>query len=166
MNQYFSARTRITSLISGVFVFFSALFSLSMLGIEKPEIWALMIGAGAALLFSVLTPLSLYLRDRRYTGIEDTLPKPVLLKVNVSIRGKTRPRSGYLYLTEDTMYLYSRDRKPYASQVLPKKDIHELKVEREVFMSFRFENSALYSIATSQCEEILEVMRRNGWNVF
>ena len=166
MDKYFSARTRVSSLISGAFVFFSALFSFSLLGVENTLMWALLVGAGAVLLFSFLTPLSLYLRDKRYQGIEETLPKPVLLKVNVSIRGKTRPRNGYLYLTEDTMYLYSRDHKPYASQELPKNQIRDLKVERDIFMTFRFANTALYSIASAQCEEILEMMHRYNWNVF
>lgn len=166
MGKYFNAQTRFVSLFFGATVFLSSLLWLSFTGIENVLIWSLLSGAVATLLISLLTPLILYWRDRRYNGIEETLPKPVLLKVSVSIRSKSRPRAGYLYLTEDTMYLYSRDRKPYASQALPMTQIKDLKVERDVFMTFKFGNTALYSLASSQCDEILDFMHSHGWNVF
>ena len=166
MKQYFNTRTRISSLFSGGLTFLLAFMCLSAWEVDRAAVWALLIGAGATLLFSVLTPFNMYMHDKRYAGIEETLPKPVLLKASVSIRGKNRPRDGYLYLTEDAMYLFSRDRKPYASQELPKGQIRDLKVERDVFMSFRFANTALYQIASVQCEEIMETMREHGWNVF
>ncbi len=166
MKQYFNTRTRISSLFTGAMAFVLAMVCLNTWGVEKAAIWSLLIGAGTTLIFSVVTPLNLYFHDKRYAGIEELLPKPVLLKASVSIRSKTRPREGYLYLTEDAMYLYARDRKPYACQELPKGQIRELKVEREVFMSFKFANTALYQIASVQCDEILETMREHGWNVF
>lgn len=166
MREYFNTRTRISSLFTGLIVVLFAQFGFSMLGLEKPMVWALIAGLTVTLVLSVLTPLNLYMRDKRYIGIEETLPKPVLLKAGVSIRGKDRPREGYLYLTEDTMYLYARDRKPYAFQELPKTQIRELKVEREVFMTFKFANTALYSLASAQCNEILDFMHSHGWNVF
>lgn len=165
MKQYFNARTRISSALTGVLVFFASMLSFSFLGVEKASVWAILAGTGTALIASLLTPLNLYLRDKRYEGIEETLPKPVLLKASVSIRSKTRPREGYLYLTEDTMYLYSRDRKPYASQELPKAQIRDFKVEKDVFITFRFADTALYSLASMQCEEILDTMRAHGWNI-
>lgn len=165
MKKYFNTRTRFTGILTGVLVFIAALLCYSFSGLEKAAVWALLTGAVAALIASVLAPVRLYLLDKRYDGIEETLPKPVLLKASVSIRSKTRPREGYLYLTEDTMYLFSRDRKPYASQELPKAKIRDFKVEKDVFITFRFANTALYSLASMQCEEIIDTMRAHGWNV-
>lgn len=165
MGKYFNAGTRFRSILSGALVFIAVWTALYLIQYEHPALLALLAAAVAVLLFSFIYPLRLWLFDRRYAGIEDTLPKPVILKARIAIRTKTKPREGYLYLTEDTLYLYSRSRKPFACETFAKGCIHDLKEEGGMCITFRNADSAMYSIASPDCEEILNALRSGGWNV-
>ena len=164
MKEYFNRTTRMISLFFG-----GLLFVLTWLfaNLFVPEIaLGLALGAGAlgALLLSLVLPFVLRAEERRYDGIEETLPQPVLMKAKVTIRGQNRPRDGYLFLTEDKLYLYARDRKPFASEAIERSRLRDLKLEQGVLLSFRVDK-ALYSVACAQSEELLELMRRHGWNI-
>lgn len=163
MSQYFNRTTRTISLFFGGVMF---LLTWLFAGMFVPDIaFGLALGAGvlAALLLSLILPFVLRTEEKRYDGIEETLPQPVLMKAKVNIRGQDRPRDGVLYLTEDKLYLFSRDRKPYASETIDRENLRNLKLEEGILLSFRV-GKALYSVTCAQGEELLELMRRNGWN--
>ena len=165
MRQYFHPATRRASVFLGIWALFGAWMCFTLMELPKAGTLALLVAALTTLLASLLLPLSLYRRDKRYNGIEATLPQPVLLKASVSVREENVAREGYLYLTEDRLFLFARDRKPYFCQELTRDTVSSVKVEQDVIMTLSLGNDPLCMLASAECKKIAQIMQEHGWHM-
>ncbi len=165
MKKYFNSLTRRMSLAAGAFAFIAGWLCFTILETEQAVIWALLLAVSVALVLSLLLPVQLYFRDKRYNGIEKELAQPVLLKTNVSIRSRTSTREGYLYLTEDHLYLFARDKKPYASQELSKSLVQRITVEGDILITLQLTDKTKFAFIAPESHTLLALLRQHGWNI-
>ncbi len=163
MKQYFNSSVYIVSTVIGLI---SYIISLLILGLfEANSLYALLIAAIVTLISSIALPLSFYLEDSRYKDADDFVEGNILLKTNVNIKFGNVTRNGYFYLTDDSIFLISRDKKPYICHKIEKSIVEGIKVFSYVYFCILINDREKIDIATPKCEDILQLMRNNGWSV-
>lgn len=161
-KQYFSFAVCAVGLIAG-----AAVLLLVAIFTEDFSV-ALLCGLGTSLIVGLLIPFFEWNADRRYRDIEDDIPEEVLLKEQISFSFPQSGRGGYLCVTEEAMYFFSRDRKPHFSFRLPREAMLAAEITSERALRFsvldlgtgRVTAIALF---TSKGREILSVLDKSGW---
>ena len=161
-KQYFSSAVCLISVITGV-----AVFLLVLLATASSSV-ALLCGFGTSLIVGFLIPLFEWLKDRRYSDIEDDIPEEILLKEEISFSAPQSGRGGYLCVTENALYFFSRDRRPHFSFRLPRESM--LAAEFTDGRMLRFSvldagtgRATVIALHTPNGEEILSKLDDSGW---
>ena len=123
--------------------------------------YALLVGACAALAFSLIVPLLLWRAEAPYRRIKATIKQPFLIdeRVRFTVRGGSV--GGYFILTGDSIVLLSVERGDQRME-LSRDDIKSL-VPEETSIRIFLNNTQYVSVITAAVEEIYEILEREGW---
>ncbi len=156
MDRYFSKVVIFLSIFEGFIGFIIAVFFLDF----KKALTASLL---FLLLMLFINPLCLYITDRRYKDIELFIDENILLKENIYFMFYGRTRSGYLYLTDNIIYLHSRDRKPYLEAHIYRDEIDGIEVINDMILNIFIQGNYIYEIKSSNCRKITDALIKNGW---
>ena len=129
---------------------------------------ALVCALGTSLLAASVIPFYLWLSDRRYRDIEDDIPEEVLMKEQISFSFPESGRGGYLCVTENALYLFSRDRKPHLSFRLPREAMLSAELSRKYCLrlsvfDYGTGQSTVIALLSPKSDEILALLEKTGW---
>ena len=162
-SDYFHAPVvRILALIGGFFVGGSVAAYGMLTGAFTGWAWGMLIGAGAALLLSVIIPLRFWSADAPYRRVKETLPQPFLLELPVRFTVPGGAINGYLILTKQSLVLLSFERGEQRME-LAREDINSIVLEEDGIRIF-LNNTKFVHFATANSEQIYLLLRREGWN--
>lgn len=161
-KQYFSSAICCLSLVPGAAVF------LLVWIVAGDVALGLACGLGTSLLVAFLVPLYFWNCDRRYRDIEDDVPEEILLKEQISFSSPQSGRGGYLCVTGNALYFFSRDRKPHFSFRLPKESMLAAEVTQERCLRLSVLDhgtgqATVISLLTPKSGEILTLLAETGW---
>jgi len=156
VDRYLSLRVIFLSLFEGFIAF---LISLIFLSFKTSLTISLII----ALALLIINPLCLYISDKKYDEIEFYIDDKIILKANVYFNFYGRLRSGYFYLTENIIYLHSRDRKPYLMAHIYKEEITQVDIINNRSLNIYIEGNYIYEIKSPNCGKIVSAMIQSGW---
>lgn len=156
MDRYFSKVIISLCIIEGFIAFLITLFILDF----KKALTASLLFI-LAMLF--INPLCLYISDKRYNDIELYIDENIILKENIYFIFYGRMRNGYLYLTNNIIYLHSRDKKPYLEAHIYKTEISGVEIINDVILNIYIEGNYIYEIKSPNCIKITDALIKNGW---
>lgn len=161
-DYFFSPVVRILSLFGGVMVGGAVAVYGIFTGQFTGWIWGTLIGAITALALSWIIPLRFWIAEAPYRRVKETLAKPFLLEhpVRFTVPGGTV--SGYLILTRQNLVLLSFERGEQRME-LSREDIQSI-VQEENGIKILLNNTKFVSFSAVDPEQILRVLRREGWN--
>ena len=161
-DYYFSPGARVLSVIGGILIGGSvALFGLFS-GLYRGWIWGVIIGAGIALVLSLLLPFRLWLAETPYRRIRETIAQPLLLERSVRYTVPDGAMNGYFLLTQNRMILLSFERGEQRME-LAREDIKSIVLEENSIRIF-LNNTKFVSFFAVNSEQIYQLLRREGWN--
>lgn len=127
-------------------------------------IWGLLIGAGTALLLSVVFPLMLWFSDAPYRRAIAQIGEPVVYRHPVRFAIRSGGLNGYLVLTEKSIILLSFDGGNHRME-LSRDDVQSVKHSAPKGTVSLFLSATKFILITSTAsEELFEVLSREGWN--
>ena len=161
-DYFFSPVVRILSLIGGILVGGAVAVYGIFTGQFIGWIWGTLIGAAVALALSLIVPFRFWLAEAPYRRVKETLPQPFLLEnpVRFTVPGGTV--NGYLILTKQSIVLLSFERGEQRME-LSREDIQSILPE-ENGIKIYLNNTKFVSFSAVDPEQILRVLRREGWN--
>ena len=129
---------------------------------------ALVCGLGTSSLVASILPFYFWLLDRRYSDIEDDIPEEVLLKEQIGFSAPESGRGGYLCVTEQALYLFSRDRKPHLAMRLPREAMLSAEVSQKYCLRLSVLDrgtgqATVIALMTPKSDEILSLLAETGW---
>jgi len=125
---------------------------------------ALLFASLFALGLMIVVPLVMLRDARKYRDIEKNIEGKILAKAKVNIRSTYTVRNGYLVLTEDCIHLFSRDKKPYMQESIPKEFVDRICFDGLTNL-FVEAFDASFSLVSGECKEIARIMIEYDWNL-
>lgn len=156
MDRYFSKSVIFLSFLEGFSVFIIVIFFVEF----KTALTISLLSASGML---IINPLCLFLYDRKYSDIELYIEENVLLKENIYFRFYGKVRNGYLFLTQDVIYLHSRDKKPYLEAFIYKTEIEGIEMINDVNMYIYINGNYIYELQSYNCRKIINELIKSGW---
>ena len=158
----------ISSAVCALSLFFGVFALLLGWAFSKDLLSGILCGLGISLLSAVLIPLYAWTCDRRYRDIEDDIPEEILLKEQIDFSFPQSGRGGYICVTPEALYFFSRDRKPHFSFRLPKEAMLSAEfVQGSCLRLSVYDHGAgqatVLALLTPRGGEILSVLIKSGW---
>ena len=127
--------------------------------------YAVMIGAGTALLASVLLPLAMYIKLLPYKRFKESLGRPVLMDAPVRFLAKRGMVGGFFLLTESNLVLLSEEKEKPALE-LSQNDVETIALGDDVgVVDIYLDQKQFIRFVCAVDEEIVEMLAQHGWNV-
>ena len=126
--------------------------------------YGVLTGAIVTLVTSIALPVVLYLEDRPYNKIKETLKSPFLLDERVRFTLRSGTVGGYFILTDETMIFLSLENGTHRLE-LSRGDVLSVVQSEDMSISIFLNNKQYIRLISGVCEEICEVLRENGWSV-
>lgn len=126
--------------------------------------YAVLTGAGVALVASVALPISLYREDLPYARIKETIKQPFLFdeRVRFTVRGGATV-GGFFVLTEKSMVFLSMEKGNHRLE-LNREDVKSVVWDHEhAALSIFLNNTQFIRVVAGNCEEMYGILRENGW---
>lgn len=162
MKEYVNPAVRMLSTLVGAVAALLCLLILSAVDVTMPWAWSLMLGAGITTITAVVLALVLVNHDQRYKDIPTQIGEPIRLTVNANVTVDDVSRNGYLYLTDNRLFCFFRDREPYTKMAFerhfPVCMVSPLTLEISV-------SNHTFEIVCAECEQLVGEMRSLGWSV-
>ena len=155
LDFYLSSGTRTVSLFIGTVVgLITSFFTDWKIGT--------LVGGCAVILASVIIPIIMYHEEKPYNKAKTAINQPFLIDERVRFTVKEGTVGGYFLLTEEKLILLSMD-----------KDEHRLELTRDAIKSVILGDTVTLSIFLDQkqyiriisgvCDEMYQVLEREGW---
>ncbi len=160
-SEFFSAPSiRSTAIRLGFFVGFAVvLFS------QADWRYAVLAGAGTALLACLVLPIIFYVKLLPYKRIKDALKRPFIVDVPVRFFSQKGTAGGFFVLTEQSIYLLSRECAKERLE-LSRADVDKIALGEDAGTIDIFLNAKQYiRFFCSGDETIVEILGQHGWNV-
>lgn len=127
--------------------------------------YAVIIGAGTALLASVLLPLVMYIKLLPYKRFKESLGRPVLMDAPVRFLAKRGMVGGFFLLTESNLVLLSEEKEKPALE-LSQNDVETIALGDDVgVVDIYLDQKQFIRFVCAVDEEIVEMLAQHGWNV-
>ncbi len=126
--------------------------------------YGVLAGAVVTLLTSLILPVVLYMEDRPYNKIKETLKKPFLIDERVRFTMRQGTVGGYFVLTEETMIFLSLEKGEHRLE-LSREDVQSVSQNENMSINIFLDNKQYIRMISGVSDEICEVLRENGWNV-
>ncbi|MBQ7336339.1 MAG: hypothetical protein IJW92_07705 [Clostridia bacterium] len=122
-------------------------------------------GAATAILVSLIFPVIVYRAQLPYIRIKRTLPQPLLMDEPVRFTVKKGMVDGFFVLTEQSMvFLALSCASPRLE--LTRDDVKSIASGNDQpCINIFLNNTQFIRVFSGACDEILEILRENGWNV-
>lgn len=126
--------------------------------------YGVLFGAGVAILASVIVPLHVYLAEKPYLRIKETLKGPFLIdrRVRFSIKGGSV--GGYFILTHESMIFLSMEHGEHRLE-FSHDDVQYVVLGSDMSIRVYLNDKQFVRIVTDVINEVGEVLRENGWSV-
>ena len=161
-KQYISPAICLISLVLGVAV-------VCLVALVTGEfLLGIVCGLGTSLLSALLVPFYLWWSDRRYRDIEDDIPEEILMKEQISFSFPEGGRGGYLCVTDNALYLFSRDRRPHIAFRLPREAMLSAELSKKYTLrlsvfDYGTGQATAIVLLTPKSGEILSLLTEQGW---
>ena len=155
-NYYLASGSRILSLALGLVLG-------GIAGLFTDIRFAILIGAGVAIVASFLLPLRLYLSDKPYDKLKAELAGPFLFDERVRFTVKNGSVNGFFVLTENQMAFLSLDHGEHCVK-LEKKEVRSVRIDEEGLLNIFLNDTQYIRVVSGVSEELFEIIRDNGWN--
>ena len=121
-------------------------------------------GAIAVLLISLALPILFYFKFLPYKKMKQKIGGTFLLDVPVRFTVKKGTVGGFFILTERSMVFLSRECTT-TSLELSHDDVKRVSMGQNMTINIYLNNTQFIRVFTGSGEEMLDVLRRQGWNV-
>ncbi len=163
-KNYVTPAVRTLSLLAGGCVTFLFWMILTLFGNRYAFLWALMLGAGVALLCAAALALWIRSADRRYRDVEAELGEEIRFEAQANVTSGDVTRNGCIFLTPDRLIACFRDREPYARLTFLRSAERVIRELSPVSMNIT-DSGHSFEIVTADCDILLAAMRDMGWTV-
>ena len=121
-------------------------------------------GAGVALVSSVLVPLKVYMEERPYLRIKESLQEKILLdrRVHFTVQGGTM--GGYFILTASTIIFLSMEDGEHRLE-FARDDVQSITVSRDMSIRVALNDKQFVRMVAVPVDDIGRVLLENGWSV-
>ena len=127
--------------------------------------YGVLIGAGVALVASVLLPFIFYVRLLPYKRIKEKFPRPFLVDAPVRCIGDKKTIGGFFVLTPKSMIFLSRECANTTLE-LSHGDVESVCLgEDEGTIDIILNQKQFIRVISNVDEEIVAILKENGWNV-
>lgn len=126
--------------------------------------YGVLVGAGAAVLLSVLIPVTVYRADIPYTRLKQTLEQPFLFDERVRFTVPNGSVGGYFILTQKTMVFLSLERGNHRLELM-REDVKSVMLGEDSSLSIFLNNTQFIRVLSAGCEEMFRILRENGWAI-
>ena len=126
--------------------------------------YGILLGAIVALLTSIVLPFIFYFKFLPYTKLKRQLPQPFLFDEPVRFTVKKGTIGGFFILTEKSIFFLSRE---CADQTLEltRDKVKSISLGKNFTIDIFLNNTQFIRIFSGAGEDLLEILRENGWNV-
>ena len=149
---------------AGAVIFLLLWATLSLFGAENGLRFSALGGALCAMIVMLWLSSILKSEEKRYKGIEEMINEPVALRVNANVAVENVSRNGYLYLTENRLICYFRDREPYTKMAFLRSAVQSVRCLTPVSMEIS-QGGHIFEIACADLKGLAERMRSFGWHL-
>lgn len=126
---------------------------------------SVLVGAIVVLFVSLLLPFVFYLVFLPYARIKRTLPQPFLFDEPVQFTARSGRVSGFFILTEKSMIFLSRECKNQVTELTRDKVKKTVVLKEPGAMDVYLNDTQFIRMFCIVREELVELLRKNGWNV-
>ena len=123
-----------------------------------------LIGCGTAILASVIVPWRVYLEERPYFRIKETIQGPFLIDKRVRFSIKGGSVGGYFILTQESMIFLSLDKGEHRLE-FSRKDVSYVAIGNDMTIRVYLNEKQFVRIVSDMIDEMGDVLRANGWLV-
>jgi len=155
-KYFYSNSVKIVSIFTGIICFILASFFVEI-------IWAALFSLIFVLLLSLTIPFVLYFSDKKYERIEKEIDEAILLKKNVNFRNDNMIRNGYIFLTENKLHFFSRDKRPFIYKCICKRDVIGLELKKGVILNIYSTEYEVYTFESAECKMLYDIMMEHNW---
>ncbi|MBQ9773164.1 MAG: hypothetical protein IJW30_00695 [Clostridia bacterium] len=127
--------------------------------------YAVLVGAIAVLLVSLLLPVLFYLAFLPYKRLKKELAQPFLFDEPVQFTVKTGKVSGFFILTEQSMVFLSRECANPTMELKRAQVKRVIKKQQNMTIDVYLNDTQFIRVFSAACEDLTEILRKNGWNV-
>ena len=126
--------------------------------------FGVLIGASSAIAFSLVIPVFVYRREIPYNKIKKTLEQPFLFDEWVHFTIRNGSVGGYFVLTEKSMIFLSFEQGDHRME-LARKDVKSVIQGEDSSIRVFLDDQRFIRVISTCCEEMIRILRENGWNV-
>lgn len=126
--------------------------------------YGILVGAIAVLLISLALPTLFYFKFLPYKKMKQKISGTFLLDMPVRFTVKKGTVGGFFILTERSMVFLSRECTTPTLE-LSQDDVKRVSMGQNMTINIYLNNTQFIRVFTGSGEELLDVLRRQGWNV-
>ena len=119
-------------------------------------------GAVVALLASFVIPLRLYLSDRPYEKLKQTIGDSFLIDERVRFTVRDGMVGGFFLLTAHTMIFLSLEQGNHRLE-LSREDVKSIELGENLTISVFLNDKQFVRLLSGNCEDIYRILQENGW---
>ncbi len=167
MTRYMNPAVRIISLLAGALTGGVLTLVLALNRVARPWAWGLMAGAVAALLVCICMVLLVRREVAKVMEAQSRVPGQVLCYLYAGVRSGDINRHGYIFLTEQSVFIYLWEKKPYLETELHRADFMVRYSEAYPFctlLDFKGEDENIALIGNA-IPQLIGGMRDNGYEI-
>ena len=120
-------------------------------------------GAVAVLLLALLLPVVFYIAFLPYVRMKAQFKRPFLFDEPVRFTVKKGSVGGFFIITEKTMIFLSRECTAQTLE-LSRDEVKSVSMGKDLTVNIYLSNTQFIRVFSGACEEIMEILRTNGWN--
>ena len=122
-----------------------------------------LVGAVSVLLISLILPVFFYFAFLPYMQMKQKYKRPFLFDEPVRFTVKKGSVGGFFIITEKTLVFLSRE---CTSQVLElsRDEVKSVILGKDLTVNIYLSNTRFIKVFSGACDEIMEILRTNGWN--
>ena len=124
-----------------------------------------LVGAIVVLVASLLLPIIFYVIFLPYARLKKDLPKPFLFDEPVQFTVKSGHVSGFFILTEKSMILLSRECQNPKMELTRESVLKTVMGKDPMTLDIYLNEKQFVRVFSTVREELVELLRKNGWNV-
>lgn len=165
MSKFVTAPVRLLSLVTGALIACITASFLTAMEIPKPWAWGILVGASVALVLSLLMSFTMWRKYRIWCEAESRVVGDILYRDRVFLRCGRLRRVAYLFLTQDGIFLYLWDKRPFLETICRRVDVTiELGEEAHMLM-LKFQDREPIYLAAPDWEEFLRESRLKDYTI-
>ncbi len=126
--------------------------------------FGVLIGAVVTLLSSLILPFVFYIKLLPYAKLKKNFPQPFLFDEPVRFTVKKGTVGGFFILTEKSMIFLSKECSNSTVE-LTRDKVRAVSLGKNFTIEIQIGNTQFIRVFSGACEELIEILRTNGWNV-